>query len=265
VKIKATLGIRWCSVVVIAGFVASTAAAAQDPGLLPAYRNRLLGVYDLASGEAVAGAAVTEVKSGTVALTTKTGTVTLIFGPEGISTIQIRKVGYEPITQQVTIGPADTVPITIMLKSLVNTLPAVVTKDSAVHYISPGLREFEERRKTGPGHFVHEADLRKYETWRMKDVIARLPGMEVLCSKTAPFACYAASFRAKSKYAILGGGPCYYTIFIDGMVSSEKDLNSFNVADYAGIELYAGGSTIPLKYNQTSNGCGVLLFWTRER
>src|SRR5437016_14195522 len=117
--------IGWRTVVAIAGFVTSTAAAAQEPGLLPAYRNRLLGVYDLATGEAVEGAAVTEMKSGTVALTTKTGTVSLIFIPEGSSTIQIRKLGYEPITQQVSIGPADTVPITIMSKTLGNTLPPV--------------------------------------------------------------------------------------------------------------------------------------------
>lgn len=265
-RATAPLRIVCRSIVLILGIISASAASAQDPSSpLPAYRNRLLGVYDLATGEPVEGAAITDMKSGTVALTTKTGTVSLIFLPDGGATIQIRKLGYEPITQVVSIAPADTVPITILLKNSTTTLPAVITRDSAVHYISPGLREFEERRKTGPGHFIPEADLRKYETWRMKDVVARLPGMQVLCSKNYPFPCYATSFRAQSKYALAPGVKCDYTVFIDGLLSNEKDLNQLNVADYAGIEIYAGGSTTPLKYNQTGNHCGVLLFWTRER
>jgi hypothetical protein len=43
------------------------------------------------------------------------------------------------------------------------------------------------------------------------------------------------------------------------------DLSRYNTRDYAAVEYYAGGASIPIRYNATSSGCGVLLLWTRER
>ena len=81
----------------------------------PLYRYRVLGVFDDASGEPVADAEIVDDSSGTKALTTATGTVTLAFLPEGASSITIRKPGYAVQTLGVTISPADTAPITITL------------------------------------------------------------------------------------------------------------------------------------------------------
>jgi len=37
------------------------------------------------------------------------------------------------------------------------------------------------------------------------------------------------------------------------------------VDQFAGVEFYPGGATIPSQYNKTGSSCGVLLLWTRER
>jgi len=79
------------------------------------YRNRLLGVYDESTGEPVAGVEVADSTSGTFALTTSTGTVSLLFLPEGMSTLRIRKAGYAEIRLPVVISPRDTLPITLVL------------------------------------------------------------------------------------------------------------------------------------------------------
>lgn len=141
--------------------VASLAAAQEPASRLAAYRGRIVGVFDLNTGAPIKGVEVIDLASGTRALTTTTGTVSLFYLPDGGSMVRIRKLGYTAITQFIAISPSDTVPPTLLMTPTATMLPAVITKDSAQHYISPGLREFEERRKAGFGHFITEDDLRK--------------------------------------------------------------------------------------------------------
>jgi hypothetical protein len=73
-------------------------------------------------------------------------------------------------------------------------------------------------------------------------------------------------------------GACYATVYVDGALyytkatdapgvrtSGPPDMRRLDANDYAGIEFYPGGATIPPQYNGTDSGCGVLLLWTRER
>jgi hypothetical protein len=93
----------------------------KDLGDLPfvadalAYRNRLLGVYDATSGEPVPEVTVTDSASGVTAKTTATGTVTLMFLPDGAATLKIAKPGYDALSLPVMISPRDTLPITVVL------------------------------------------------------------------------------------------------------------------------------------------------------
>jgi hypothetical protein len=93
---------------------AEHAAPAATPPL-PGYRHRLLGLYDESTGDPIAGAAVADTATGTTALTTATGTISLVFLPEGRSTIRIQKQGYASLVIGVDISPADTVPLTLVL------------------------------------------------------------------------------------------------------------------------------------------------------
>jgi hypothetical protein len=44
------------------------------------------------------------------------------------------------------------------------------------------------------------------------------------------------------------------------------DMRSFRVDEFAGIEYYAGGASVPAQFNNTrESNCGVLLLWTREK
>lgn len=83
---------------------------AQTPSAARA--QRLIGVYDEATGDVVEGAEVVDVANGNFMRTSATGTATLAFLSEGATEIRVRKSGYEPLTMTV---PQDTTGLTVVL------------------------------------------------------------------------------------------------------------------------------------------------------
>ncbi len=170
----------------VAGAVAP-AVRAQNPatdtaGKKPtnyAYRYRFLGVYDSATGDPVEGAEVIDALSGAKALTTKTGTVSLMFLPEGGSLVRIRKVGYEMQTLTVAISPADTTPVTVVLThASATTLDPVIVKDSTPHYIGGGLNSFEEHQRMGSATSLPKTPSARTTASRSPNIlISRMPGL----------------------------------------------------------------------------------------
>jgi hypothetical protein len=226
------------------------------------YRARLLGVYDATSGTPVEGARVVDMVGHVTALTTATGTVSLAFLPEGASLVRIEKIGLQPTTVSVQISPNDTVPITILLQPLVHDLPAVVTRDSNPQYDTPALRRFEERRlsRASHGYFISEMELQKHPTSVMSDMIRRFPGLSVVCPMRGN-KCWANSTRAIA----MGSGHCKVAVYVDGVPAEDLNLRGLSATEYAGVEFYPGGASVPPQFNQTALTCGVLLFWSRER
>ena len=260
-----------CRGVVLASLLAvvplcATAQSANAP--LARYRSRLLGVFNAQTGDPLEGAEVLDVLNKTKALTTTTGTVTLSFLPDGGTMVRVQKIGFAPYTNVIAISEADTVPVTVMLTPVATTLPTVVTKDSAPHYVSPGLQAFEERRRTSVGgKFVTEAQLRKSNNRTMTNVLREI-GIPVRCVKVFPFPCFASSSRQGSKYVVIGGGPCDYEVYLDGnriSMIDARDLEIIKVSEIGAVEAYMGPASIPQQYNATGSACGALLFWSRER
>jgi len=73
---------------------------------------RLIGVFDMTTGQVIEGAEVVDVASGTFMRTSATGTATLAFLSAGAKEIRIQKAGYEPLTMAVT---PDTASMTVVL------------------------------------------------------------------------------------------------------------------------------------------------------
>jgi hypothetical protein len=94
----------------------SVASPRDSSAALPTYRYRLLGVFDQDTGDAIAGAHVTEARSGDYVTTTATGTVSLIFLPEGSSLLKITREGYQELDLSVDIGPNATTALTLLMK-----------------------------------------------------------------------------------------------------------------------------------------------------
>jgi len=239
-----------------------------------AYRYRLLGVYDQQSGQPVEGAEVLDVLGGNKSLTTKTGTVSLLFLPDGGTLVRVRKVGFAPQTFMVSISPADTAPVTVILAPVGQELPTVVVKDSSVKYLSPALNGFEARRKMGLGHFISEAEMRKNDNHTMSDVlISHLPGLMIA---PAPLgAVFIVTSRKMCRGGALAGCKfpnCYPAVLVDGIKANmgmtpklPPDWSKILPSDYAAVEYYAGPAEAPVEFSGSANECGLLILWTRER
>jgi hypothetical protein len=199
--------------------------------------------------------------------------------PGGLLVVSVRRLGFAPFRDTVTIVDGRLSNRDFQLVEQARQLDSVTVTAPERKYISPGLAEFEERRKQGHGHFISEEVLRKSEDHGLVElVLGQIPGLSRFNpDPRRPTATFVRTTRkCAAGPAILGcrGGSsaCPVTLYLDGQMiysaargDDVPDLNLFHVRDYAGIEYYAGGATAPLKYNVTDSGCGLLLLWTRER
>lgn len=221
---------------------------------------RLLGVFDDATGDPVGGAQVVDLATKRIAVTSVSGAISLAFLRPGVSILLIRKIGYAPRLQTVTVSASDTVPITMALEPRAQVLPEVRT--TATNTTSGRLAMFEQHRAGGFGHFLTQDQLEKAEGRLTSDVFRRIPGVWLRFDMRSG-AWYVASTRSGG-----GGAPCAATVVVDGMsrrgdFHGAFDINSIRPEEMAGVEFYPGGATTPIAYGGTQDGCGTVVIWTR--
>ena len=222
---------------------------------------RVVGVFDDRTGQPIEGAEVRDMASGSSALTTSTGTLSLFFVDTAGSLVRIRKVGYEPVIVFVNNSRADSVPLTLTLQPVAQWLPKVLTTAARVQYINPALNEFEERRSHGLGRFIPETTLRREEHRTLGSVImSYVTGLNIVQG------------RLSSEIPVTLRG-CRPDIYLDGLLVAmnvagrqvgQPDLSIYKVRELAGVEFHTA-ATLPIQYSRPGGGCGALLLWSRER
>ncbi|MDB4874481.1 MAG: esterase [Gemmatimonadetes bacterium] len=229
----------------------------------PHYRYRVLGAFDEATGQPIEDVEVSDILSGASSLTSVTGTVSLFFLPDSGSLVRLRKVGYEMQTLAVAITPADTAPVTVVLRKAV-VLPTMTVMDSTPSYRSGRLRGAEERVKArAGGYFIDEAQMRKWDSSTLANaLIARAPGL--MPTPGAHGETYFVSSRKMCKQAFQCSTrpDCYISVYIDGVLSAVRpDFSRMSTIDYAIAEFYPSAPSEPVEY---PGPCGSLLLWSRE-
>ena len=201
--------------------------------------------------------------------------------PAGRYAITLRHVGFAPLTDTLTIASDGVVDRAYEMSAEPVALAPVNVREKtapAKTYATPRLNEFLERKNNSiGGHFITEEVLRKSDSRKLQDVVAsNIPGLRVYRREGWEYlssgrgACQSRSFECPGGVMF-----CPVTLYIDGMIAynpgldqksaNVPDMSRINIADYAGIEYYAGGASVPLQYNASTGNCGVLLLWTRER
>ena len=198
--------------------------------------------------------------------------------PPGKQIVNVRRLGFAPITAVLTFVAGDTLEGEFMLLTSVQRLRGVEIKGR--NTTPRRILEFEDRRKSGFGEFIGPEQLDKMESRRTDDVLRLIPGPYIQRSNIMPSAWVAMGrgaytpgiFTVDKSDITKGADPqkCYSTVYVDGVavfsgMTGELlfDINSIPVNEIHGIEFYGGAGTIPPQYPQKRGTCGVLVVWTK--
>src|SRR6185503_12488794 len=194
----------------------------------------------------------------------------------GAYALQVRRIGYEPVNDSITIVAGARANRVFALKKVAKALDTVHTIAGSTKYISGNLRAFQERAEKGIGRFVVDSTLRKNENQPLSDVLrALVPGLRIQ-QRGAESIVMSSRDQRGGKYALLGAGAgarCFASIYLDGILVYDQaavddrvpppNINDYTVRDITGIEYYAGPASVPSQFKASE--CGTLLLWTREK
>jgi len=203
------------------------------------------------------------------AVTDSAGRFVLRGVPGGRRFLVARAPGFHPDTSPVELFDNESLSREIVLKRRITTLGEVNIRDSTPALMPAKMREFTERRRASVGgQFVDSAVIAKWENRRTGDLFSTLSGVDV---RRGGSAAYLSGSRAPPSISAGVSSsrtpPCFMDIYLDGapvaLGNKAFDVNSVGLNHIAAIEVYSGPANTPPQYNRTSNGCGVVLIWTK--
>jgi hypothetical protein len=176
---------------------------------------------------------------------------------DGPVTISVRRLGYEPKTQNVQIRrpatAADSIVITLRaIPQLLDSMRvgARLNKDFLIE-------DFYRRRARGPGLFVTRADIEARSPTRLSDMVRQFPAVRFV---GRPGGLMGIRFPSTS----MARRDCPPQYWVDGRRVSNFELDELPPGDIEGIELYSGPSSTPMQF-ASSDGktCGTVVIWSR--
>jgi Carboxypeptidase regulatory-like domain len=203
------------------------------------------------------------------AITDAKGSFRLIDLPAGTQGFEVTALGYSPRRFRADVSPS-TPPVAIRLDRLAAVLDSVrVTARRQQGLADHG--EFEQRRTRGFGRYVTRETIDRTHPFVVSDMLRMMGGFGVSIGRDGK-ATFSAnrgvgSLRgafpdiAGSARSILprGGGSSCPTVYVNGVMQPDSDVNAVLPDAVYGIEIYRQGE-VPAKYRSL---CGTILIWTR--
>jgi hypothetical protein len=208
--------------------------------------------------------------------------------PGGEHRLVVRKIGYGVLDTTLRFGPGEMLNREVVL-GRVQALDSVVIN-------APGndraMRDFEENRAFGLGHFLARAELAKIGTAHVGNAVRQLPGAGlvdgrgfqgwVLGTRKEPPGCFPGpGFYVclhEHGYYVPGSNEkmqgiitaCYAQVYLDGHLMNSGwpaepfDVNMIAIDQLEGVEWYASAAETPMRYTSSRSVCGVLVLHTRR-
>ncbi len=229
----------------------------------------MIGVGDAESGAFIPSAQVRIASLSVSAVADEMGRARLPDVSPGTYTLEVRRIGYSPLSTPVKVTTQDTLEVVLLLQPVPQTLSTVTVRAAAP---TRGLEGFESRLRQGKGHYITGAQLDSAPNRELSDVVAaRLPGLRIQTAPGAEQKVY--SMRGTTSFGSTKG--CEALVFLDGVHLLDGDVSFIRPGDLAGVEYYTE-SEIPPQYriarslpskifpDEGDPGCGVMLLWTKR-
>jgi hypothetical protein len=223
----------------------------------------------------VMGAEVSLPDVGKSALTNAQGGFRIADVPAGEHQITVRRIGYGALDSRMEF-PANQVVNRRIFLARVTTLDSIVVTERA------DLKEFDENRRLGLGHFITRLDIEKLEGGQMSGIMALVPGtgwvrgkggQAWITSKHVPPSLSATNVDCGDSFEKMQGAKCacYPLVYLDNVVQNREggrtkmfDVNTIPPTMIEAVEWYSGPSQTPAKYDGDGSPCGVLVIHTRR-
>lgn len=223
-------------------------APSAPQALRPRGTATLRGVVRNARGTPVSGALITLVSADTSARSDGDGKFSLSRLPAGTQLVRVLRLGNGPLTTQVDLRPGQTLDVVFTLPpaQVLAQVDVTAERRTTARQIA-----FEERRKSGFGHYLDATQLRG-----QSDVTTSL--------RTVPSVLVQKRGFDWNVMLTRGGVTCTPTIFLDGRRALLDELRMYVPNDLYGIEVYPTAQTTPAEFITPGfSTCGVIAVWTK--
>jgi carboxypeptidase family protein len=178
------------------------------------------------------------------------GRYALVRLPGGTHSLRARAVGFSPLEAAVDLPGERTKALDLELRTItvVDTITVLATGRTA-----RVLQELEERRRAGFGYALRQDEIQRRAT--LRSVMQSVPSVNVQGNGL--------SFTVLMLAGSITRGYCVADLRIDGMPATWDQLSSYQPQDLVAVEVYPRASLVPVRYQNISSGCGMVLVWTK--
>jgi outer membrane receptor protein involved in Fe transport len=214
-------------------------------------------VRSAAEAQALEGALVVVRGTGLAGTTDHDGLVLIHGVSDGTRVVDVRLLGYAPLSRSVAFHADST--SAILFELAVQPIGLDSVQAAATARRSNLMRRgFYERKRSGSGTFLTRDEIERFQPRFLSDVLRRVGGVQVgSSSRGLP------STQMRGQQSIAGSCPVQY--YVDGVLTTAYSIDEMRPEDIDGIEVYRGAASIPASFKRGTASCGVILLWSRVR
>jgi len=217
--------------------------------------NRLSGFVSDSIGVPVAFAEIKLTPAGLAARESRadaSGHFVITGVPAGQAQMVVRRLGYNPFDGAIKIGGEAPDSLRVVLYVATAELKAMEVREEAMgDSIAP--REFWERKRSNVfGRYIEQGEIASKWVSLPSEILRGLPGVTLQRSS-----------RIGMLVRMRG---CRPNLFLDGMRAAGAEVDELiSVGDIGAMEIYTSMAGVPPQYQERTNPCGAILFWTRRK